>query len=730
MTASTPSLPVAPRLRTLSLCVLLAVHGMAIAQATAAATDAELGALPVVRIQGRAQSEASEGTGAYTTPKARTATPLGLSARETPQSISVVTIQRIEDQGLQTVNDVVNNVTGLSVHQYETSRAQFTARGFDINALLIDGVPTTWDQAWSSGEIFSSLAIYDRVEVVRGATGLTIGAGDPSAAVNMVRKRATSRQLTGSAELGLSHWNGRRAVLDVSTPLNADDTVRGRVVGEVSAGNSQAGLLKRDSKTLFATIEADLTPDTLLSAGISRQDNQPQGSMWGGLPVWYADGSRTNWDRSKTTAANWVRWDSTYDNAFVKLEHKLGADWKLSASYAHGDRKADSWLLYLFGAPDRTTGLGMGTFPGSYHVRTKQDDYGLQLDGSYALFGRKHELAFGYAGSRQKFQSDARNASGTAAMTNFNNWDGSFPEPTWSALTYYGKSRTTQQAVYAATRLNLADPLKLILGARVSNYEKSGDDIYSTPYAMKFSREVTPYAGLVVDLGADYSAYASYTDIFQPQAVRDASGRTLDPILGKAMEAGIKGAFLGGKLNASAAVFRIRQDNLGQSTGVNFPNSQEFIYAATQGATSKGFELELSGELAPGWNLNAGYSQFKLSDASGGDVNTIYPHKLVRLFTTYRLPGALAGLTVGGGLNWESETYTIAANPLQVQQRIQQDSFALVNLMARYEFTNQLSAQLNVSNAADKTYFRMFDAYDQMTYGDGRNVSLALRYNF
>ncbi len=714
------------RIRTIPLLVVLALPMLSNAQ------DASREAvLPAVAVSGQGLGEATEGTGSYTTGKSRTATPLSLSLRETPQSVSVVTQQRIEDQGLSSITDALNNVTGVSVHQYETSRAQFTARGFDINALMIDGIPTTWDQSWSSGEIMTSLAIYDRVEVVRGATGLTTGAGAPSAAVNLVRKRATSKEFTGTAEVGIGSWNERRAMFDIATPLNEAKTFRVRVVGEHASSDSWVDNLSNKRQTLFATFEADLTPNTVLSAGISHQENDPKGSMWGGLPVWYSDGTRTDWRRSKTTSADWVRWNSVYENYFAALEHQFDSGWKVKASYNFGDRTADSYLLYVYNAPDRATGLGMATWPGSYLVHTQQEDVGLQANGPFTLLGRTHELAVGYTHSRQDFTSDSR-SGGFGAAPNFNTWDGTYPEPAWGALTYYGQSTTKQNAFFGTARFSLADPLKLIVGARLTHYEQSGDTASGSPYSMKVSHQVTPYAGVVYDINDTFSAYTSYTDIFQPQQKRDLSGKYLDPVIGKSTEIGIKGAFFGDRLNASATVFKIVQDNLAQSTGLTIAGTTppETAYRTSEGATSKGFEFDVSGELTPHWSVSAGYTQFRASDANGTDVNTIYPRKLLRLFTSYRLHGDLAGLTLGGGVNWQGKTYTDAANPLGNIERIEQDAYALVNLMARYEFSKQLSAQLNINNVFDKKYFAMFDAYSQMTYGAPRNATLKMTYKF
>ncbi len=719
------------QIKTLTLLVTLAFPALGTPSLARADDVAAEAVLPAITVSGQGLGAQTEGTGSYATGSTSTATPLGTSLRDTPQSVTVITQQRIEDQNLLTVTDVLNNATGVSVNQYETHRAQFTARGFDINTLMIDGVPTTWEQAWSSGELMTSLSIFDRVEIVRGSTGLTTGAGDPSAAINLVRKRATARELAGSVELGAGRWDEWRAMADLSTPVNQSGTVRARFVGELIDKDAWVDLLGNKSRTLFAAFEADLTPDTLLSGGVTRMDNKARGAMWGGLPVWYSNGSRTNWDRSKTTAADWVRWNSDYTNYFAAIEHRFGNDWHAKASYNHGDRESDSYLLYLLGAPDPVTGLGMFTWPGSYLVNTRQEDIGLQVNGPFEFMGRTHELAFGYVYSHQKFNADSRAAAGGAAP-DFNNWNGSYPEPAWGPLAFYESSRTTQQALYGAARLRVADPLQLILGARLTNYRKSGSVVGANPYAMRYDDEFTPYAGLVYDINETYSAYASYTDIFRPQRERDIEGRHLEPVKGKAAEVGVKGEFFNGRLNASAALFRIRQNNLAQGTGVNIPGAAlpETAYRAAEGATSEGIEFDLAGELAPGWNASLGVTKFRAKDALGVDVNSHYPRAMLRAFTTYRLPGDWNALTLGAGVNWQGKTHTDAENPLGVIERIEQDSVALVNLMARYAINRQLTAQLNINNVFDEKHFNMFDAFSQLTYAAPRNVMLTMNYRF
>lgn len=239
-----------------------------------------------------------------------------------------------------------------------------------------------------------------------------------------------------------------------------------------------------------------------------------------------------------------------------------------------------------------------------------------------------------------------------------------------------------------------------------------------------------PYAGLLYDINENYTAYVSYTGIFNPQDKQDRNGNWLDPLEGKAYEAGIKGEFLEGRLNASAAVFQINQDNLAQDdVGYLVPGTLNQASRAANGTRSRGFDLEVSGEVSPGWNVAAGWSHWIARDGDGSPIQTDQPRSLVRLFTTYRLPGDWNRLTVGGGVNWQSHVYTIANGP-NGEERVGQGSYALVNLMARYRFDKRLSAQLNVNNLMDRKYYSQIGFYSQGAWAAGRSATLTMRYQY
>jgi len=675
-------------------------------------------------------------TGNYTVDKTiDTATGLGLSVRETPQSVTVITQQRIKDQNLSTISDVVRNTAGVSMVEVDDVRNVFNARGFEIKNYQIDGVPTSWSLAGDSGETIADVSIYERVEIVRGATGLLTGAGDPSASINLVRKHADSREFKGSVTGAVASWNKARVETDISGAIN-DGSVRGRFVAKYEKGDTYFDRQSTEKHVLYGVVEADLGASTLLRAGASEQVTTPNAAFWGSLPTFYTDGGLTHLPVSTNTAANWAYWDTQNTNVFANLQHTFANDWKLSVNYNRLLNEQKSQLFYLFGNIDRATGAGLATFPYKSNGQTTQDSLDVQLHGDYSLFGRQHELTVGALVSKQVSDVSYYEAGGPnafAPMTNLFNFDGNFPKPDFAATpTQYTDNETKQSGFFAATRLNITDELKVIGGARLSQWERTGIN-GGAPDNYKADDVVIPYVGVLYDLTPTHRLYGSYTEIFQPQNLRDINARTLDPIVGKAYEIGLKSAFFGDALQSSVAVFQIQQDGLGQPTGAVVPGSAppEQAYAPTDGAESKGFELELLGRVNANWNVSASYASFEVEDAKGAKVNTDQPRKSFSLFTTYAFEGPLDGLTIGGGVSWRDTIYSVAANPVTAAPtRIEQDAFSLVNLMARYQITDSLSVQANVDNLFDETYRSQVSYFSQYRYGAPRNFTVSLTHNF
>lgn len=659
-----------------------------------------------------------------------TATGLGLSLFETPQSVSVITSQRIIDQGFSGINEVISQTVGVSAKQLDTTRNTFSARGFDIDKYQIDGVPLAWSLAGDSGETISDVSIYERIEVVRGATGLLTGAGDPSASINLVRKHANSAELKGYVNAGVGRWNNRFATADLSTGLDNQGDLRVRFVAKKEVGDSFMDIPEDDKTVLYGIVDADLTPQTSVSFGTSYQDNAPKGSTWGGLAAWFSDGTATNWDRNITSAADWTYWASTNENSFANLVHNFANGWQAKVSFNSTKNTADTQLLYIFGSPDKETGLGLSPWPYKSSGTSKQDSLDLQLKGDYQLLGRSHEFVVGMLNSDQQAKTVTfAQTSAFVPVGNFYEWTGdTYPEPTFSSTADIAVDLETEQdGYYAATRLSLTDDLKLIAGGRLSKWERTGIN-YSVIENYGDDSVFVPYAGLMYQLNANHNAYISQTEIFKPQNARVESGAFIDPLEGTNTELGLKSSFLDGAVQTAVAVFKIDQDNLAQAIGTFPPvgnNLPETMYRAAQGVESKGFEVEVIGRLMDNWNISAGYSQFKAEDAAGVEVNTDHPRKKLNIFTTYDFAKELEGLVIGGGISWEDEQYSGTAPKI-----LRQDSYSLVSLMARYEVTEQLSVQFNVDNLFDETYYSQIGFFDQYGYGTPRNFTLGATYSF
>jgi outer membrane receptor for ferric coprogen and ferric-rhodotorulic acid len=678
--------------------------------------------------------------GEYTTRKLDTATGLGLSLHETPQSVSIVTAQRLEDQNLRSLTDVVQNIVGISAKEIDSSRFRFAARGFDIQQYQIDGVPVEWQSGWEAGESLLDTLIYERVEVVRGATGLLTGTGEPSASINLVRKRADSREFTGSIGVLAGEWNTFGGTADLSAPLGRDGGIRGRVVAAYQDGDSFTDWMSNEKTVLYGVLDADLGETAVLSVGASYQDSAPLGTTWGALPSWFSDGTRTDWEREKTTAAPWTTWSATNESYFASLTKSFGSDWQARLNYTHTNNSGDLKLLYLYGQPDRTDGTGMGAFPQIYSTTREQDDFGVKLSGTFGWLGRRHEVAFGATYSVQDHLATSRDAQEFLEVGNFLEWDGSYPEPPWGDAYDYDWQDTKQTGVFASTRMALTEDFKVILGGRYGDWKRDGDSFYSDAYDFGDS-DFIPYAGALYTFNNQHTVYGSFTEIFQPQSSRDINNSFLPPLTGKGYEAGLKSSFFDEKLYTTVALFKIDQENLAQRSGVLIPGTtppQEAFYAA-QGTQSEGYELEMVGTLARGWEVSFSYTDFDAvegrrdtagSEEPSGGINTHQPRKLLRLFNTYKFAGALQGLTIGGGVNWETDTYTAVTNPItDAPERLTQDAFTLVNLMARYDF-RRTSVQLNLENVTDETYYSQVGFYTGYAYGRPRNATLNVRYHF
>lgn len=681
--------------------------------------------MPALNVTGRSDATATEGTDSYTTGQTGAATRLPLSLRETPQSVTVITRQRMDDQQLNSVKDVLENSAGISSNTNDTERVSFYSRGFQIDSFQYDGIPT----AYFEGTSFLDTAFYDRIEIVRGATGLLTGAGNPSASVNLVRKRPT-REFSASASVSAGSWDNYRGIADISTPLTEDGRIRARLVGVHQDRHSFIDRYRQSKDAFYGVIEADLTPYTTFSLGYDYQDIQADGTTWGGIPIWFSDGSKANWSRSKSLAADWSGWDNSLKTTFSSIEHHFDNDWTARAVFTHQETDSNAKLFSGSGYPDRVTGQGLFPVGLESNTTTRQNSLDTMASGPFQLFGRQHELVVGVMGSKRTSNQDSTGfVFGRTAMGSIYDWHGNYPELDFAAAGYTPTNITIKQSgVYSVARFSLADPLKLIIGGRFSNYEID-QDTNGARFHYKKTSEFTPYAGLIYDIYDSYSAYVSYTEIFNPQTYRDRDGNVLKPTTGKNKEIGLKGEYLDGRLNASVSLFEARLDNLGQIDAGQILSDGSQAYYGASGTKSRGIDVDVQGELTPGWNLYTGLSHFTGTDSSDARLSSQLPRTTARLFTTYRLSDTWNKLTVGGGVTWQSRFYRTATSP-NGTATAEQKPYALASLMTRYAVTDKVELAVNVNNLFDKKYAVMSGFFNQVLYGEPRNVMATISVKY
>lgn len=683
----------------------------------ALAADSETLQLDAQTVVGDAASEQRD---SYRAKRSSAATKLELTPRQTPQSISTITRAQLDDFKLNSVNDALKYTPGISVEEVETDRTYFTARGFDITNFQYDGIGTPFVYGNLDGSL--DTAPFERIEVLRGANGLMSGTGNPSATINFVRKRPT---LAPQARIDLSagSWDKRRIDTDVSGALSESGNLRGRVVYANENKNSYLDRYSREKNVFHGVIEADLSDSTLFTLGHTLQQSDANSPMWGALPTLFADGSPTRFDRSASSAADWSYWDNQENRSFAELQQRFANGWQATGTLTRVEKKGDAKLFYVYGLPDPASGLGSFAYPSRYEDKNTQWIADLNLSGHFVLGGREHELVLGGSWSKSDLDDLSRYGQGIGtALPPLDGWNGDYPEPAFDAFVDGSSFEDRQKSVYAVTRLSITEKLALIAGARAIELDSEGLSYGSEK--KRSDSDVTPYAGIVYDLDQQYSLYASYTEIFDPQAKMDSSGARLAPLQGDSWEAGIKGELLGGKLNVSAASFRTRQANVPEA-GI-FSGGRQTFSAADY--LSEGYELEVSGELLSGLQASAGYTYVDIQNADHSHGRPYAPKHMLRAASTYRIPG-LERLKVGASVNWQDDIYrdvTLADGRLA---RAEQDAYALVNLMASYAIDPHWTVSANLNNLTDEKYISSL-YWDQAFYGAPRNASLTLSWTY
>lgn len=288
-----------------------------------------------------------------------------------------------------------------------------------------------------------------------------------------------------------------------------------------------------------------------------------------------------------------------------------------------------------------------------------------------------------------------------------------------------------QSGFHAQARLNILKPLTIVLGGRISDYVgKSKNVAPSAPTAYRVSTrengKFTPSVGAVLYLTDDITTYASYSDIFIPNSALQRDGTTIAPRVGMQIEGGLEGRFPGGKLNASAALFRTKDKNRALADAA----APGFFLPAGE-VSIKGYEVEVAGSPIPGMDVNSGHTNLKTeydvaaTNLIGAVFDNFSPRHLFKGYVSYE-PPALGGVFAAAGVNAQSRVIGGGTAGLR-----EQGPFAVANAQAGYRFNEDVQLFASVNNLFDRKYYvRVGSLNTYNNFGDPRNVLVTLRARY
>ena len=673
--------------------------------------------LPAIHIQDYAGQDGGPSVGYQGKPKSTT-TKLGLTDQQTPQAVTVVTREQMDDFKLNSVKEALRSAPSVTVEQFETDRTAFTSRGFKIENFEFDGMGLPFSGGVLVGE--QDMTEFEQVDVLHGANGLMSGAGDPSATVNLVRKRPTD---TFQARIDASggSWDNRRLALDVSGPLTDSGNVRGRFITSHDKGNSYLDNYSHEVNVMAGLLAFDLSDADTLTVGFSQQDSYSNGSTWGGLPIADYAGNRIHYsDRSASVGQPWTYWNIQTQRAFAELVHAFDNGWTSTLTVSGMSQHSDTKMLYAIPISASTVAAYINRTTSTEHQVAAEG----QLSGPFNFLGREHELTLGanYGRLHHTERGHYNSAAGNQVESLADVLAGNVVEP---AMNYTDDLNTQlftdrQKSLFAGARFSLTDDLHWIAGARMLSADGEGMG-YGSPHNTRVHGKVTPYTGLVYDLTPQWSLYTSWTEIFKPQYLRSTAGGIIKPLEGKSMEVGVKGRLLDERLGVTAAVFKTEQQNVAEATGA-IVNGQ-YVYRGVD-YKSRGVELEANGEVLPGVSLAGGYTYVHIEDNNGEKARQYVPTHSVRASLTYRLPG-VPQAKIGSRVQWQSHT------EVDSNSRVYQSAYALVDLMGSYDFDEHWSTSLNLNNVTDQKYLlSLYQAAGSTNYGAPRNLTASVTWKY
>ncbi|URD50062.1 TonB-dependent siderophore receptor [Chroococcidiopsis sp. CCNUC1] len=647
----------------------------------------------------------------------KTDTPL----RDIPQSIQVVPQQVLRDQNINSLEDATRNVSGVTGTRASYVRdGAVTIRGFQSSGftgnLLRNGLR---DPRGGLGLEFANV---DRVEVLKGPASVLFGLGSPGGTINIVTKQPL-REPFYAVEGTIGNYDFYRGAIDLSGPLNSSKTIAYRLN---AAYQDNKGFIDFQQDKIFfiaPVLSFDIGKNTKLTleAEYRKWDfffllGQPAvGSV---LPTGIGRLPR-NLNYSESPIGDDDTFGITTSKAGYRLEHKLSENWSIRSSFLASFYRANREFLYATSLDSDNRTLNRGYELGEY------DDNIFNLDtnilGTFSTGSIQHQLLFGFDLYRVN-EYRQQYVTGTAAPLDL--FNPVYGQPIGPITDRGDTSRLTDSlGIYIQDQITLADNLKLLLGGRFDTFKQTTEDFIEDTEQEQTGDAFSPRIGIVYQPIEPISLYASYIRSFTPAIGRSFDNNQFQPERGTQYEVGIK-ADLNEQLSATLALYDLTRSNVLTDDPLN-----EGFSIQTGKQNSQGIELNVSGEILPGWNVFGGYAytDARIREDETFDVgnrlnNT--PENAFNLWTTYEIQqGSLQGLGFGLGLYFVGERQGDLANTFQAPSYFRTDASIFYK-------RDRFRAALNFRNLFDADYFEAALNRFRVFYGEPFTVQGTVSWEF
>ncbi|MUI54538.1 TonB-dependent siderophore receptor [Aliivibrio fischeri] len=664
-----------------------------------------------------------------------TATKTSLEPEETPQGITVLDGEVLEQRSVKSLNEALRYVPGVTTEQkggavtmYDT----FNIRGFDVNQSYYDGLVLQYLNGWNLQPQIDPIAI-QQIEVFKGPTSVLYGSMPPGGMVNMIAKTPQKEKST-DVKVATGTGNLVEASID-TTGQFGDSDFSYRFIALARQKDGQVDYTEEERYVIAPSVDWQVSDRTLIHFNMYYQ-NDPSMGMNSAMPASGMIYDNPNGSTDPSTFVgdkNWSTFEREFFMAGYKINHEFNNKWSFLQNFRYMNASLYQENTYHIESNfDPSTG---NLDRNIYSTGESSTGYTIdnQLSGRVMVGSVEHNLLFGI--DYQKLDGDSlyQEFGTTSQFGNFNifNPNNNMIDRGKLTQSYESKEKISveQFGFYTQDQIRI-DRLVLIAGGRFDQYKSSNTTSTTSKDAdqSQFSYRV----GALYELESGFSPFISYATSFEPAAGLDAKGNAYDPELGEQIEAGVKYESADYTKTASASVFKIVKSDALMSD----PSDPWGPQLQIGEIRSQGLELQGQWMVNDSWDIAANYTyiDMEITKDSGNDLEgktPIYvPTHAASLWSNYYIyDGILTGTRISGGLRYVGEMEMDAANTDKVPDYTLADVSIGYELDGISESLTGATAQLSATNLFNTEYYSCYDSAN-CWYGAEQTVELSINYNF